>query len=44
MEDGGVIRLEPGDAVIFPATARHRALEVTDGTRDSLVLWLSRWH
>ena len=44
LEDGGVIPLEIGDAVIFPATARHRAVEVMAGVRDSLVIWLSRQH
>ena len=42
LDDGGLIPLEPGDAVIFPAVQKHRALEVTEGVRDSLVLWLSK--
>ena len=41
MRNGGVIHLNPGDAVVFPATEQHRALAVAEGQRDCLVLWLS---
>ena len=33
-------RLEPGDAVVFPSFALHRALPVTSGVRWSLVQWV----
>ena len=36
----GVIEMEPGDALVFPATVRHRAVPVERGQRESLVLWL----
>ena len=39
---GGVIPMVPGDAAIFPSAEEHRAIEVVKGTRDSVVLWLSR--
>ena len=42
MRDGGVISLDPGDALIFPSTQEHQALKVTRGSRYSLTLWLSR--
>jgi len=34
------IRLEPGDAVVFPSFALHRALPVVSGVRWSLVQWV----
>ena len=39
--NGGVIPLAAGDMVVFPSVEEHRALEVSQGTRDSLILWLS---
>lgn len=42
LRNGGLIEMAPGDAAIFPASEEHRALQVTAGTRDSLILWLSR--
>ena len=42
LRNGGVIPMNPGDAVIFPATEEHRALLVEEGMRDSLILWLSK--
>lgn len=38
----GEVDLRPGDAVVFPADTEHRALPVETGTRNVLVLWLSR--
>ena len=40
--DGGVADLDEGDAVIFPSGQNHRALEVTAGRRDTLVVWFAR--
>lgn len=34
------VRLQPGDAVIFPSFALHRALPVASGIRWSLVQWV----
>lgn len=34
------VRLQPGDAVVFPSFALHRALTVTSGVRWSLVQWV----
>ena len=34
------VRLQPGDAVVFPSFALHRALPVTSGVRWSLVQWV----
>ncbi len=42
LRNGGVIPLEVGDAVVFPADEEHRALEVTAGTREVLVAWFNR--
>lgn len=33
-------RLQPGDAMVFPSFALHRALPVTSGVRWSLVQWV----
>lgn len=35
----GVIPLEPGHGVTFPAHIMHRVIPVHSGTRDSLTLW-----
>jgi len=34
------VRLQPGDAVVFPSFALHRALPVSSGVRWSLVQWV----
>jgi PKHD-type hydroxylase len=34
------VRLQPGDAVVFPSFALHRALPVASGVRWSLVQWV----
>lgn len=34
------VRLQPGDTVVFPSFALHRALPVTSGVRWSLVQWV----
>lgn len=34
------VRLQPGDVVVFPSFALHRALPVTSGVRWSLVQWV----
>jgi PKHD-type hydroxylase len=34
------VGLQPGDAVVFPSFALHRALPVTSGVRWSLVQWV----
>ena len=34
------VRLQPGDAVVFPSFALHRALPVVSGVRWSLVQWV----
>lgn len=36
----GRIFLQQGDAVVFPSYIMHRALEVRDGARWSLTVWL----
>ena len=42
LRNGGVIPLDVGDAVVFPADEEHRALEVTRGERIALVAWFRR--
>ena len=42
LEGIGVIPMRPGDAVLFPAEAIHRAVPVVAGTRDSLIYWIGR--
>ncbi len=34
------VKLERGDAFIYPATSRHQVLEVTSGARIALVFWI----
>lgn len=34
------VKLERGDAFIYPATSRHQVLEVTSGERLALVFWI----
>lgn len=41
LRDGGLVPMAVGDGVVIRAAAEHRALPVDDGTRDTLVLWLS---
>lgn len=41
LRNGGVIQMQPGDAVVFPSEEEHRALEVASGVRESVVLWAS---
>ena len=42
IRDADALALEPGDAVVFPAVTEHRATAVTEGTRESVVLWLAQ--
>ena len=34
------VKLERGDAFIYPATSRHQVLEVTSGARIAVVFWI----
>jgi len=38
-----VIRLEPGDIVVYPTSALHRVEPVTRGTRVAVVGWVTSW-
>ena len=40
LENGGVMPLKVGDAVVFPSEERHRALAVEEGERETLVAWV----
>ena len=42
LRNGGVIPLEVGDAIVFPSSEEHRALAVTEGTREVLVVWFNK--
>ena len=42
LQDLGVVRLKPGDAVVFPSDTIHRALPVLSGVRESLIYWTGR--
>ena len=41
LKRGGIVRLDPGDACVFPSRELHRALPVVRGTRETLTLWLA---
>jgi len=38
-----VIRLEPGDLVLYPTSALHRVEPVEQGTRVAVVGWVTSW-
>ena len=38
----GTVTLRPGDAVAYPASARHRVTPGTAGVRRSIVVWYAR--
>jgi PKHD-type hydroxylase len=38
-----VIRLDPGDAVLYPTSALHRVEPVTRGERVAVVGWVTSW-
>lgn len=38
-----VIRLEPGDLVLYPTSALHRVEPVAQGTRVAVVGWVTSW-
>ena len=38
----GAVTLRPGDAVAYPASARHRVTPITAGVRRSIVVWYAR--
>lgn len=38
--DGGKVRLERGDIIVFPSLAPHRVCPITAGERRSMVSWI----
>lgn len=45
LENVGMIRLNPGDAIVFSALSRHRAPTQNEGVRHSMAIWIPgpRW-